>query len=83
MDIRFTKKIVEEVLKLNDGFKTTTNYSAKNTSISTEYIIKGGKLLWHEIGRTSFGKVDNSGENDYKSTQRFLREHKNQLKLPK
>lgn len=82
MAFRFTKKNVEETLKLNEGFKTTTNYSSKNTSISTDYEIKKGKLFWHETGKAPFGRVDNSGENDYPATQRFLRKHKDELKLP-
>ena len=82
MAFRFTKSNVEKTLKLNDGFKTTTNYSAKNTSISTDYEIKDGKLFWHETGKAPFGKVDNFGENDYSATQRFLRKFKDRLKLP-
>lgn len=82
MAFRFTKKNVEETLKLNEGFKTTTNYKSRNASISTDYEIKKGKLLFHETGRAPFGKVDNSGENDYAATQRFLRRFKDKLKLP-
>ena len=48
MAFRFTKKNVDETLKANEGFTYTTNYSSRNSSITTNYKIEGGKLKLQE-----------------------------------
>lgn len=84
MAFRFTKKNIEETLKLNEGFTSTTNYESRNFRESRNYKIKDGKLFCHSEGKAPFdGRFSQDFECDTETTRRFLRDRKNRLNLPK
>lgn len=51
---RLTKKNIEKILILNEGFTHHTNYKGRNFEQSRVYTIKNGKLLIKECSSTSW-----------------------------
>ena len=80
--MRLTKDVVQKLLDLNEGFSRTKSYSGRNFKCDYHYLIKGGKLLVREIGKTSWAdsRFDDAVVADIDRTRRFLRDHLHLLK---
>ena len=80
--MRLTKDVVQKLLDLNEGFSRTKSYSGRNFKSDYHYLIKGGKLLVREIGKTSWAdsRFDDAVVADIDRTRRFLRDHLHLLK---
>ena len=72
--VRLTKKVRQQLLDQNEGFKKKTSYDSRNSSWIREYLIKGGKLLINQTGRTSWSdsRYDKTWEADEQETHSFL-----------
>lgn len=80
--MRLTKEVIQKLLDLNEGFSRTKSYSGRNFKCDYHYLIKGGKLLVREIGKTSWAdsRFDDAVVADIDRTRRFLRDHLHLLK---
>lgn len=79
--VRLTKKNREKLLDLNDGFKTKTSYSGKNSCEDRSYRIENGQLHIKAIGKSSWSdsRYDDEWVADEKETHRFLYNNLGQL----
>lgn len=75
--MRLNQDVREALLQHNDGFETSTYYSAKNISDTRDYKIVDGQLHVRSRGKTSWAdsRFDQSWVADDKATHRFLYEH--------
>lgn len=75
--MRLTKDVVQNLLDLNEDFSKIKSYSSRNFKCDYHYLIKGGKLLVREIGKTSWAdsNFDDALVADIDRTRRFLREY--------
>lgn len=75
--MRLTKDVIQKLLDMNEGFSRTKSYSSRNFKCDYHYLIKGGKLLVREIGKTSWAdsRFDDALVADIERTRRFLREY--------
>lgn len=82
--MRLTATVLEQVLKLNEGFTWTTNNNQKNFSESRTYLIEGGKLLIQAAGKTSWAdsRYKNTWAAEGADLRRLLHTVLHQLKLP-
>jgi hypothetical protein len=73
--LRLTKTVVQRLLEQNEGFATTTQYTARNSREHRRYWIEGGKLLIRLTGKTSWAdsRYDRVVVADPDQTRRFLR----------
>ena len=80
--MRLTESVRNMLLALNEGFKCTTSFSSKNHSYDREYLIKAGKLIIREVGKTSWSdsRYDRTWTADKDELLRFLRENLYRLK---
>lgn len=81
--MRFTKDTIPKVLAANEGFKKRKYFSSKNSTYENFYEIKEGKLTKRSVGKTSWADshYDDTTVCDYETTQRFLRENRDDLNL--
>lgn len=72
--VRLTKNNREKILDLNDGFKTKTSYSGKNSREDRCYRIENGQLYIRASGKSSWSdsRYDDEWVADEKETHRFL-----------
>lgn len=72
--VRLTKKVRQQLLDQNEGFKKRTWYDSRNSSWTRDYLIKGGKLLINQSGKTSWADswYEKSWEADEQETHSFL-----------
>lgn len=72
--MRLTKDVRQQLLEQNDGFTTTSNYSAKNYSEHRRYEIRGGEL--HILSNSNTSWADSRERSEYvadeEQTHRFL-----------
>lgn len=82
MALRFTKDVVQQLLDMNDGFKASTSYVAKNFSESRTYVIENGALLVRAVGKTSWAdsRFDTLTKATLEEARRFLKNHIQDLK---
>lgn len=75
--MRLTKDVRRQLLEQNDGFTTTSNYSAKNYSEHRRYEIRGGELHIQSNSNTSWADSRERSEYvaDEEQTHRFLYEN--------
>ena len=80
--MRLTKDVIQKLLDMNEGFSQTKSYTSRNFKCDYHYLIKGGKLLVREIGKTSWAdsRFDDDVVADIERTRRFLRDHLHLLK---
>ena len=80
--MRLTKDVIQKLLDMNEGFSQTKSYTSRNFKCDYHYLIKGGKLLVREIGKTSWAdsRFDDAVVADIERTRRFLRDHLHLLK---
>ena len=80
--MRLTEQVRNKLLEMNEGFKCKTSYDSRNSSYVREYVIKEGKLIIREIGKTSWAdsRYDKVWEASKDELLRFLRANKNKLK---
>ena len=73
--MRLTKNVIAKILEMNEGFTQTTSYSARNFEETRHYLIQGGKLLIHSVGKTSWAdsRFDDHLVADIDQTRRFIR----------
>ena len=78
-----TKKVVQKLLNLNEGFSQIKSWSGRNIKIDYHYLIEGGKLIICEKGNTSWADswFDEKRIADIEQTRRFLREYLHLLKV--
>ena len=81
--MRFTKDTIPKVLATNEGFVKRKYFKSKNSEYENFYEIKGGQLIRKSVGKTSWSdsRYDDTDVCDYETTQRFLREHRDELNL--
>lgn len=81
--LRLTKDVIDKILNLNEGFTKSTNYNSRNFKESRDYIIKGGKLLFRSVSKTSWAdsRSDNIFVADIDQTRRFLNKYLHLLNL--
>ena len=74
--MRLTKDVIQKLLDMNEGFSKTKSYSSRNFKCDYQYLIKEGKLLIREIGKTSWADshFDDVRVADIEQTRRFLRD---------
>lgn len=79
--MRLTKKVREQLMEQNEGFKASTHYSGKNFNESRDYEISGGRVHIRATGKTSWAdsRYSKNWVADDEETRRFLYEHKGQL----
>lgn len=72
--MRLTSDVRQKLLNQNEGFRTSTSYSGKNSSEDTHYEIRGGQLHVRVRGKTSWAdsRYDNEYVADNDQTHRFL-----------
>lgn len=80
--LRLTKTVREQLLKLNEGFETTTHYKAKNFTETRVYRIIDGVLHVHSTGKTSWAgsRFSKDFVADNAETHRFLNNNLHALK---
>jgi hypothetical protein len=80
--MRLTKKVVEQLLALNDGFEASTHFKSKNFTESRTYKIIGGVLQFRSTGKTSWAdsRFDTLYVADPEQTRRFLKKFLDQLR---
>ncbi len=80
--LRLTKSVRDALLKLNEGFETTTHFKGKNFTESRVYKIIDGVLHVHSTGKTSWGgsRFSNDFVADNEQTHRFLKDNLRALK---
>ena len=80
--MRLTKDVIQKLLDMNEGFSQTKSYTSRNLKYDNHYLIKGGKLLVREVGKTSWAdsRFDDALVADIDRTRRFLRDHLHLLK---
>lgn len=81
--LRLTKKVVQQILDMNEGFAKTTHQSQRNFSATYNYVIKGGKLLIDCASKTSWAdsRSNQSYVADIDQTRRFLNKYLHLLNL--
>ena len=79
--MRLTKNVRQQLLDQNEGFKTKTSYSGKNSSEDRTYEIQDGELHIRAKGNTSWAdsRYDQEFVADDEQTRRFLRDNLNAL----
>jgi len=79
--MRLTQSVRQQLLDQNEGFETTTHYSAKNITETRRYSISGGQLHIRSTGKTSWAAshFDDERVADEEEVRRFLRNHLNVL----
>lgn len=72
--MRLTKLIIEQLLRQNEGFSTSTHNSQRNSSEDRTYMIADGKLHVRAQGKTSWAdsRYDEEWVADGEETHRFL-----------
>lgn len=80
--MRLTESVRNEILSKNDGFKASTSYDSKNLSYFRDYIIKDGKVIITELGKTSWAdsRYEKTWTADHDEELRFLRNNFHNLK---
>lgn len=76
--LRLTREVRQKLLDQNEGFTTSTSYSAKNSSVDRHYEIRGGRLYVRAKGKTSWAASryeDPEVVADEDQTHRFLRDN--------
>ena len=81
--IRLTEAVRTALLAKNDGFSTITSYDSRNLSYVREYVIKAGKVIIREVGKTSWAdsRYDKTWTADKDEVLRFLRNNLNSLNI--
>lgn len=81
MALRLTTDVIGKLLRANEGYSDTTNYSGRNFSETNRYRISDGKLLKRSKGNTSWSdsRFDTETECDIDQVRRFLRERLDKL----
>lgn len=79
--MRLTAKNRERLLGMNEGFSYTTNFDSRNSSVTTTYAIRDGRLMIREKGKGSWSDscFDRVYEADDGQTHRFLYRYKDLL----
>jgi hypothetical protein len=80
--MRLTKDVVQKLLDINEGFAKTTDFVDTNYKETIHYLIKGGELIIHSTGKTSWAdsRFDNKTIANIDQTRRFLRKVIDKLK---
>lgn len=80
--MRLTAAVREHLLKINEGFTTSTSYDSRNHEYVRNYVISDGKLVIREVGKTSWSdsRYDNTWTADKDEVLRFLHNNMNILK---
>jgi len=80
--MRLTKKVVEQLLAMNDGFEASTHFQSKNFTESRMYKIIGGVLHFRSAGKTSWAdsRFDKLHVAAPEHTRRFLKRFLDQLR---
>lgn len=80
--MRLTKDVREALLRVNEGFETSTHYNGKNFTESRKYRIVDGLLHVRATGKTSWAdsRFDNTWVADNDATHRFLKANLHRLK---
>lgn len=75
--MRLTKKAIQQLLDLNEGFTKTKHYSDRNFKETNHYLIEGGKLLKRSVGKTSWAdsRYDKITVATIEQTRKFLRDN--------
>lgn len=75
--MRLTKKAIQQLLDLNEGFTKTKHYSDRNFKETNHYLIEGGKLLKRSVGKTSWAdsRYDKFTVATIEQTRKFLRDN--------
>lgn len=73
--MRLTKQVLSQILNHNEGFTKTTSYSDRNFKETRHYLIQGGKLLIHSVGKTSWADSNFNDRfvADVDQTRNFIR----------
>ena len=79
--IRFTKDVVDAVLRKNEGKSFETVYKARNFRESNVYSIHDGKMTVRSSGKSSCAdsRFDTEKECDLETTRRILRKFMKKL----
>ena len=82
--VRLTKDVIAKILADNEGYRTSTHYSAKNLKQTCHYLIEGGKLLIRCVGKTSWSDShfdEPYSEASLEQTRRFIRNNRKPLNV--
>lgn len=81
--MRLTESEINTLLIKNEGFSSRTSYDSRNLSYVRNYLIKSGKLIINEIGKTSWAnsRYDKTWVADKSELLRFLRNNINTLNI--
>lgn len=73
-NIRLTKSNREKILKMNEGFSTSTSYESRNSSEYRTYKIENGQVIIEASGKTSWADSRYSKKYiaDDEQTHRFI-----------
>ena len=77
----FTKKVIEQVLKDNEGFVKGTDSSRGSFKCYNQYMIKGGQMFRREYGKDMNGQFDNMFECTLEETRKILNKFLGDLNL--
>lgn len=80
--IRLTEGVRQQLLDVNEGFRRSTYYSGKNSSVTTVYTVRGGELWMQESGKGAWADSRYSNKPYVASdeqTHRFLRKYYDEL----
>lgn len=79
---RLTKQVRKELLDQNEGYKSRTSFSARNSEYDRVYEITNGRLHITEAGKTSWSdsRYKKDWDADEEETHRFLANNRGLLK---